>query len=92
MITKNHIVFHVPVAVPSFVPIHHLPLDAKSLTFYSLPIFDTRLAPLAIPVAVRKRSLRAVDCHLFPYYPDTSPKSFGPVTNPASPDGGQHPN
>src|SRR5271170_2362138 len=68
--------------------IHHLPLDAISLTFYSLPIFDTRLAPFAIPVAVKRRSQCATSqC---PLIPSKTPKSTGHVPNPAPPDGGQH--
>jgi hypothetical protein len=31
-------------------------LDSKLSAFYSLPIFDTRLARLAIPVVVKTRS------------------------------------
>jgi hypothetical protein len=49
----------------SLVTIHHLPLDANSYTFYSLPIFGT-LAPLANPAAVTKRTLCAATKPLFP--------------------------
>jgi hypothetical protein len=68
--------------------IHHLPLDAIFTTFYSLPIFDTRLAPFAIPVAVKGRSQCATSqC---PLIPPKTPKSTGHARNPAPPDGGQH--
>jgi hypothetical protein len=39
--------------------IHDLPLDAPVSKFYSVPIFDT-LATSAIPVAVSKRTPRAL--------------------------------
>lgn len=64
-----------PRSHPGFAPksIHHLPLDAIFPTFYSLPIFDTRLAPSAIPVAVKGRSQCATSyCLLFP---SKTPKS-----------------
>jgi hypothetical protein len=52
-----------------------------------LRIFDT-LAPLANPVAVTKRTIRAATnprSHLI-----QSPESFGSAVNPVPPDGGQH--
>ena len=63
-------------------------LDADQPTFYSSPIFDTRLALPAIPVAVKGRSQCAISqC---PPHPIKSPKSTGQANNPAPPDGGQH--
>jgi hypothetical protein len=73
--------------VPPYVTIHHLPLDANPCTFYSLPIFDA-LAPLAISIAVTKRTLCAATKpwpHLI-----QSPESLYPAVNPVPPDGGQH--
>ncbi len=64
------------------------PLDANSITFYSLPIFDA-LAGSANPVVLlRRNSLRR---HPMPALPHPKNQSFDPVVyNPASPDGGQH--
>jgi hypothetical protein len=66
---------------------NHLALDANLSAFYSLPIFDT-LAPLAIPVAIEKRTFCAATNR--PFYPIQSIESFGPAFNPVPPDGGQH--
>jgi hypothetical protein len=76
-----------PNPAPPSVTIHHLPLDANPFTFYSLRIFHT-LAPLANPIAVTKRTLRAATNprpHLI-----QSPESFCSAVNPVPPDGGQH--
>ena len=79
---------HDPIPAPHSKSIHHLPLDADQPTFYSSPIFDTRLALPAIPVAVKGRSQCATSqC---PLYPSKTPKSIGHAINPAPPDGGQH--
>ena len=69
--------------------IHDLPLDAPRCKFYSLPIFDT-LATSAIPVAVSKRTPRAL-CFLrhLASHP-SSPVSNKKQLNPDPPDGGQH--
>jgi hypothetical protein len=71
---------------------YHLALDAKLTTFYSLPIFDTRLAPPAIPVVVRERSHRAVrrsqPQQPLPHLPCLIKQQQ--LLNPASSDGGQH--
>jgi hypothetical protein len=56
-----------PIAIPHNSSIHNLPLDANPSTFYSLPIFDTRLAippsrsqfvsaVIALSVPLRSRS------------------------------------
>src|SRR6202012_4664001 len=45
-----------PTRIFRYISINTFPLDAVHQAFYSLPIVDTRLAPLAIPVAVTKRS------------------------------------
>ena len=70
--------------------INHFTLDSAPSRLYSVPIFDTRLATLAIPVVVQKRTTRAVR--------NSQPKepiSPFPVSNkravsPAFSDGGQH--
>jgi hypothetical protein len=63
-----------PIAVTLNPSIHNLLLDATRPRFYSLPIFDTRLALPAIPVAVRERRCRAVyhSPLLFPLNPTIS--------------------
>lgn len=71
----------------------HLPLDVELVAFYSLPIFGTRLATLAIPVAGPKKALGVArrfysPATLVPY----SVSNSGVVDNLALPDGGQLPN
>lgn len=82
---------HFRPSIPQLAAILHLPLDAARGTFYSVPIFGTRLAPLAIPVAVSSRKKRAA--HRLQSQQPVSPLLClikRAVVNPASPDGGQH--
>ena len=72
---------------PRRFPTLDLLLDAIPATIYSLPIFGTRLATLAIPVAVPRRTPRARR----PQQPlSPLPSLTLQPLNPASPDGGQH--
>jgi hypothetical protein len=76
-----------PIAIPHNSSINNLPLDVNPYTFYSLPIFDTRLA---IPPS-RSQFESAVIALAVPLlFPQSFTQSFGPAPHPASPDGGQH--
>ena len=76
-----------PIAIPNNSSINNLPLDVNPYKFYSLPIFDTRLA---IPPS-RSQFESAVIALAVPLlFPQSFTQSFGPAPHPASPDGGQH--
>jgi hypothetical protein len=68
--------------------IHDLPLDWPPRKFYSVPIFD-KLATSAIPVAVSKRTPRAL-CSLRLLASHSNSPVSNKQPNPDPPDGGQH--
>jgi hypothetical protein len=71
--------------------INHLLLDSTPGRFYSVPIFDTRLATLAISVVVTRRTTCAAR-NPQPKEPISPfPVSNKRAVSPAFSDGGQHP-